>query len=99
MRGLPFLPGADEPGHRRGGAVRQEDEERIGSEHDARGDRETAELRRAEVPDDRGVRENVEGLGDERAECRHGETEDLSIVIADAPSVHATSCRSSRRLT
>ena len=101
MRGLPLLPGTDETGHRCGGAVREEDEERVRGEHDAGGDGETAELRRPEMTDDRGVGQDVERFGDECTEGGHGETEYLAIVIADAqpPSIHATSCRSSLRLT
>ena len=59
---------ADVAGHRAGGRVGEEveDPER-GGEHD-RGDRDAAERPGAEVTDDRGVGEQVQRLGDQRAE-------------------------------
>ena len=81
--GAAFVAGAEVTGHDRGRAVGQEveDAERRG-EHRA-GDTEPAELMRAEVPDDRGVGEDVQRLGDQRAERRHRKPQDLPI-----PRIH-----------
>jgi hypothetical protein len=38
----------------------------------------------AQVADDRGVDEQVEGLGGERAECGDREPQDLAVVLARA---------------
>jgi len=64
----------------RGRAVGQEVEDREGGGEDRRGDRQRRELRRAEVPDDRRVDEQVQRLGRERAERRQGEPQDLAVV-------------------
>ena len=81
--GTPFVAGAEVTRHDCGGAVGQEveDTER-GGEHRA-GDTEPAELMRAEMPDDRRIGEDVQGLGDQRAECRHREPQNLPI-----PRIH-----------
>ena len=46
------------------------------------GDREAAERADAEVADDRGVGEEVERLGDERAEGRDRQADDVAVVLA-----------------
>ena len=63
-----------------GRAVRQEveDRERAG-EHGAR-EPERRDLRAAEMPDDRRVREHVQRLGGEGAERGNGEPENLAVV-------------------
>src|SRR6185436_305170 len=46
---------------------------------------ERGELRGAEVADDRGVGQQVERLGGQRAKCRDGEAEDLAVVLPAGP--------------
>ena len=76
----PLLPGARRPPDLGGRPVLEEVEDREErAEHDG-GDPERGELRAAEVADDRRVDEDVERLGGERAERRHGEAEDLAVV-------------------
>ena len=74
------VAGADAAGDRGGRAVGEEveDAERH-AEHGA-GDAEPAERPGAEVPDDRGVGQDVERLGRERAERRDREPQDLAVV-------------------
>jgi hypothetical protein len=57
-----------QPRHLRGGAVGEEVEDRDRARGQRSGDRERAELRRAEVPDDRRVDQDVERLCGERPE-------------------------------
>ena len=64
---------------------------------DRRGERERGELRRAEVADDRGVDEQVQRLGGQRAEGGQREAQDLAVVgraahprpLYDPPMVRA----------
>jgi hypothetical protein len=74
------VPGAREPGDLRGRPVGEEVEDREGARQERRRDREGRELRRPEVADDGGVHEHVEGLGGQRPEGGHGQTEDLAVV-------------------
>jgi len=69
----------DPAGHRRGGAVGQEDAQANRGLHDRPGDAEAGELGRPEVTDDRGVGEQEEGLRDEGQEGRYGEPQDLPV--------------------
>ena len=76
------VPRTDLAGHRRGGAVGQEDAQaHQGAQHRG-GDAERRELRRAEVTDDGGVGEQEERLRDQGQEGRDGEPEDLAVVGA-----------------
>jgi hypothetical protein len=53
--------------------------------------RRVRQLRRAEMADDRTVRHDEEGLGDECAEGRDGQHDDLSIVLSpDDPGGHGS---------
>jgi hypothetical protein len=74
------LPGAVQPRDLRRGAVGEEVEDRERGGQDGRGDGERGQLGRAEMADDRGVDEHVEGLGRERAERRDREQPDLAVV-------------------
>jgi hypothetical protein len=76
----PFVASTEESGHRRRRAVGEEveDEERGGE--DRAGDGEPPELGRAQVPDDRGVDEDVERFGRQGAERGDGEPQDLPVV-------------------
>jgi hypothetical protein len=80
VRRVVLPPPAVQPRNLRGRAVGEEVEDRERRRHHGRGDRQRRELRRAEVPDDRGVGEHVERLGRERAERGHGEPQDLAVV-------------------
>jgi hypothetical protein len=82
VRGLPLVAGAQQPAHRRGRAVGQEHEHRVEAEQQARRDGQAGELGRAQVPDDGGVGEDVDRLGDQRAERRHRQPGDLPVVAA-----------------
>ena len=62
-----------------------------------RGERERGELRRAEVADDRGVDEQVERLGRQRAERGEREAQDLAVVGRAAHAGHSTIRRMVRR--
>jgi hypothetical protein len=65
----------------RRGAVGEEDAQADdGLEDDCR-DAETRELGGAEVPDDGGVREQEERLGDQGEEGRDGEPQDLAVGL------------------
>ena len=68
----------------RGGAVRQEVEDREGAGEHGAGERERRELRGAEVTDDCRVNQDVERLRGECAECRQGEFQDLPVVLGSA---------------
>ena len=79
--GLLLVAGAEQAGHRRGRAVGEEDEDRVAARSsDAAGDGQAGERVGAEVTDDRGVGEDVERLGDQGAERRDGQPQDLAIV-------------------
>jgi hypothetical protein len=80
QRRLPLLARAVQPRDVGGRAVGEEVEDREGGGEHRRRDREGGELRRPEVPDDRGVDEHVQRLGGERAERGHGEGEDPAVV-------------------
>jgi hypothetical protein len=73
-------PGPVQSRHARRGSVGEEVEDRERRAHDRGGDRERGELRRAQMADDRGVDQHVEGLGCQRAERRQREHEDLAVV-------------------
>ena len=79
-RRLLLLPGAVQARDARRGAVGEEVEDRERGGQRGRRDRERRELERAEMADDRGVDEQVERLGGQRAERGHGEPEDLAVV-------------------
>ena len=64
----------------RGRPVLEEVEDRERAAEDRERDAERGELRPAEVPDDRGVDEEVERLRRERAQRREREPEDLAVV-------------------
>jgi catechol 2,3-dioxygenase-like lactoylglutathione lyase family enzyme len=78
-----FVAGAEVTRHDRGGAVGQEVEDTEGGGEHCTGDPEPAELMRTEMPDDRRIGEDVQGFGDQRAECRHCEPQNLPI-----PRIH-----------
>ena len=63
-------------------AVGQEDAQPDDGAEDHRGSREATQLGRAEVSDDRGVRQQHQRLGDEGEERRDGHPDDLPIDIA-----------------
>jgi hypothetical protein len=75
------VAGAEQPGHGARGAVGQEDEHGVARQQDRRGHGQPAELRRAEVPDDRRVGQHVQRLGGQRPQGRDGEAEDLAIQV------------------
>ena len=79
VRGGLSLAGSEKSCDGRGGPHGEEDAERVAGDQDRRGGRHACELRRAEVAHDRGVGENVEGLGDQREEGRDRESEDLPV--------------------
>ena len=66
--------------HARGRPVGQEDAERDERREHGRGERQRRELRRAEVADDRGVDQQVQRLGGQRAERGQREAQDLAVV-------------------
>ena len=73
VRSLAFVARTEESSDGRRRPVGKEDEDRVAGEEHRRRDGEAAELRRAQVADDRGVGEDVERFGDERAERRDGQ--------------------------
>ena len=75
------VPGADLAGHRGGGAVGQEDAQADERAEDRRGDAEGGQLAGAEVAHDGGVGEQEERLGDQGEEGRHGQPQDLPVVL------------------
>ena len=79
LAGDRVLAGPCRPRDLGGRPVLEEVERREHGERRRRG-AERGELRAAEVPDDRGVDEDVERLGGERAERRKREPEDLAVV-------------------
>ena len=81
VSGLPVLAGAQQTGDRRGGAVGEEDENGEGDQQERRRQRKSGELRGAEVPDHGGVGEDVQRLGDQRAERGQGQGEDPPIGL------------------
>jgi hypothetical protein len=66
--------------HDGGRSVREEVEDRERPGEDGSGEPERCELRAAEVADDRGVDEDVQRLGGERAERRQRQPQDLLVV-------------------
>jgi len=72
--------------HLRRRAVGEEVEERERPGEQRGGDGEPGQLVRAEVADHRGVDEQVERLGRERAERRQHEAEDLAVVRGAQPN-------------
>ena len=74
-----------------GGPVGQEVEEREGADDQRARDGQRGQLLGAEVPDHRGVDEQVERLGGQRAEGGQGEREDLSVVRRAQPRHEAAS--------
>ena len=81
---LDRTAGAEAAGDPLGGAVGEEvaagDDER----ENGCGERQAAELRRAEPSDDGGVDEHVQRLDGERAERRDGQPEDLAVCAVQA---------------
>ena len=95
--GLAVVAGPDEAGHRRGGAVGEEDEDRVERGQHGVGDGQAGELRGAEVADDGGVGEDVERLGDERPEGGQGQADDLPVGGGPPhPLAHAPARRTGR---
>ncbi len=80
---------AVQPRDLRGGAVGQEVAERDGRAEHRAGERQRGELGRSEMADDRGVDEQVERLGGQRAEGGDREPEDLAVVGAAGPETTA----------
>ena len=76
------VTGADVPGHARRGPVGEEDAQADDGLENHRGDALAGELGRAEVADDRGVREQEQRLGHQRQEGGYGEPQDLPVVGA-----------------
>ena len=76
------VTGSCEAGHRRGCAMREEDAEEHRIEQHSRRDAEPGQLSGAEVTDDRAVGEQEERLGEEGAERRQSQTQDLRVVPA-----------------
>ena len=76
----PGVPRADLAGDRGGGAVGEEDAQADQRAQDRRRDPQGSQLRGAEVADDRRVREQEQGLGDQCQEGRNGEPEDLPVL-------------------
>ena len=74
------LAGPVQPRHPGGRPVGQEDAEPDDGAQRRRGERERGELRRAQVADDRGVDQEVERLGRERAQRGHGQGQDLAVA-------------------
>ena len=75
-----LLAGASRPRDLRGRPVLEEVEDPEQPREHRRGDPERGELGAAEVADDRRVDEDVERLGRERPQRRHGEAQDLPVV-------------------
>ena len=75
--------------------VLEEVEDREGAAENREGDPERSELGPTEMPDDRRVDEEVEGLRRQRAERRQREPEDLAVV--PRPQSHKHVSRSRRR--
>jgi hypothetical protein len=76
-----LLPGAVQPRDLRGRPVGEEDAEAEDRREQRRGERQRRQLRRAEVPDDRGVRQRWQRLGRERAESGDREAQDLAVEL------------------
>ena len=74
------VAGTDAAGHRRGGAVGEEDAQAHCSLQHGRGDSQPGELGGAKVADDRGVRQQEHRLGHQGEEGRYGEPQDLAVV-------------------
>jgi hypothetical protein len=72
--------GAVKPRDMRGRRVGEEVAQCDDRRQQRRGQRERRQLLGSEVADDRGVDEQVQRLGRERAERREGETQDLAVV-------------------
>lgn len=87
----PQITGADPSGDGGGGGVREEDEDTDGGREEGGGDTEAGQLRGAEVSDDGAVGHHEKRLGDECAEGRNGQRDDLSVV----PASGGLGCRGS----
>ena len=70
----------DAPGDGCRGAVREEVEDAEGGRQDRPGDGETGERFGAEAPNDRGVGEHIQRLGDERPERGQRQAPDVPVV-------------------
>ena len=79
-----LLAGAVQPRDLRGRPVGQEDAQPGERREHRRGERERGELRRAEVPDDGGVDEEIQRLGRERPEGGGRKAQDLPVQRAAA---------------
>jgi len=84
LDGRPPVPRAELPGHRGGGAVREEDRDAHQGGQRLAGHTEAPERHGADPPDDGRVAEQEERLGDQGAEGRHGQPQDLRVVWAPA---------------
>ena len=89
-RGVRVAPRAVQPRHARRRPVGQEDAQRDDVRQHRRRERERRELRRAEVADDRGVDQQVQRLGGERAEGGQRQPQDLAVVGGAAHRGHST---------
>lgn len=74
------------------GGVREEDEDTDGRHKEGRGNAETRELRGAQMADNRAVGHDEEGFGDESAEGRNGECDDLTVVLSPGALEAAGTC-------
>ena len=94
------VAGSREAGHRRRGAMGEEDAEEDGVEQHRGGNAEPGELLGAQVSDDRAVGDQEERLGEQRAERREGEPQDLPVVPAGfLAGIPAEGVRSGRSRT
>ena len=96
--GLALVAGAEQAGHRRGGAVGQEDEDGVADQQDAAGDGEPGQGLGPDVAHDGGVGQDVERLGRQRGEGGDGEPEDLPVDGAHGAGRQAMSRRESRQV-
>ena len=75
--GLGQLAVADGPRHRRGGGVGEEHHQAHGRVQHRRRQPDAGQLGHAEMAHDGRIREQEQRLGDQRAEGRHGQAQDL----------------------
>jgi hypothetical protein len=72
-----------------GGAVGEEDEDVGGGQQDGAGDAETGQRLDAEAPDDGGVGEEEQRLGDQGEEGRDGQAQHLAVLPGLVPAAAA----------
>ena len=97
MGGFALVAGPEQAGHRRRGAVGQEDEDGVADQQDAAGDGQPGQRLGPEVAHHGGVGQDVERLGRQRGEGGDGEPEDLAVDGAHGGAAQAMSRRESRR--